>query len=74
MQIENTANLHTRRIFLKRIAIGAAALTTAALAFSKVKADQPSADSLPDADSIFAPRQQDVRKYWTGKLSSFRLR
>lgn len=74
-QIDTLAvNTYSRRTFLTRAALGAAAATVATLAAGRIVARGNSKASLPGQGSIFEPRRKDLLRHWQQKLSRFRLK
>ena len=71
---EATAATVSRRSFLKRALLGAAAATAASLAASRLLVKGDRSTELPGAGSIFEPRQSDLRRYWSNRLDRFRLK
>ncbi|MBI2172329.1 MAG: twin-arginine translocation signal domain-containing protein [Chloroflexi bacterium] len=74
MQAQNGAPIQSRRAFLRRVALGMATLSAAALVVNQPKAGQPRGAGLPGPGSIFEPRQKDLRSHWAQKLFRLRLR
>ena len=71
---EATVATVTRRSFLKRALLGAAAATAASLAASRLLVKGDRSTELPGAGSIFEPRQQDLRRYWSNRVDRLRLK
>ena len=71
---EATAATVSRRSFLKRALLGAAAATAASLAASRLLVKGDGSKELPGAGSIFEPRQADLKRYWSNRLDRFRLK
>ena len=71
---ETTAAGYSRRIFIKRALLGAAAMTAATLAAGRLFMGKTNSSQLPGTGSIFEPRPQDLQRHWGQKLSRFRLR
>ena len=71
---EATAATISRRSFLKRALLGAAAATAASLAAGRLLVKGDRSTELPGAGSIFEPRQEDLRRYWRNRMDRFRLR
>ena len=63
-----------RRIFLKRAALGLAALGAAAMAWGQPRRTQWTETGSAQNSSIFQPRRGDLVRHWREKLSRFRLR
>ena len=74
-QIDTVAvNTYSRRTFLTRAALGAAAATAATLAAGRLFALGKNQASLPGQGSIFEPRRKDLLRHWQQKLGRFRLK
>ncbi len=69
-----TVNTYSRRTFLTRAALGAAAATAATLAAGRLLVSGNNQTSLPGQGSIFEPRRKDLLRHWQQKLSRFRLK
>jgi hypothetical protein len=65
---------NSRRDFMKRVILGVAAATGAALAAGKLVGKGSKSGPLPGPGSIFEPRSQDLTRHWGDKLGRFRLR
>lgn len=65
---------YSRRAFMKRALLGAAAMTAATLAAGRLLMNKRSSSQLPGAGSIFEPRPQDIQRHWGQKLGRFRIR
>ena len=65
---------YSRRAFLKRILIVAAAATATTMAAGKLLRLDTQSSRLPGPGSIFEPRRQDLARHWREKLRHFRLR
>lgn len=68
------AATYSRRTFLTRAALGAAAATAATLAAGRIFALGKNQASLPGQGSIFEPRKNDLLRHWQQKLDRFRLK
>ena len=73
-QIAATQKAYSRRDFLKRAVLGAAAATAAALAAGKILSKGSKQTELPGPGSIFEPRRQALASHWRNRLGRFRLR
>jgi hypothetical protein len=74
-QIDKVAvNTYSRRTFLTRAALGAAAATAATLAAGRLLVGGKNQASLPGQGSIFEPRRKDLLRHWQQKLNWFRLK
>ena len=71
---EATAATISRRSFLKRALLGAAAATAASLAAGRLLAKGDRSTELPGAGSIFEPRKQDLKRYWGNRFDRLRLK
>ena len=71
---EATASTISRRSFLKRALLGAAAATAASLAAGRLLVKGDRATELPGAGSIFEPRKQDLKRYWGNRFDRLRLK
>ena len=71
---ETIAAGYSRRVFIKRALLSAAALTAATLAVGRLFKGNTGPSQLPGTGSIFEPRPQDLQRHWGQKLSRFRLR
>ena len=70
---EATAAAISRRSFLKRALLGAAAATAASLAASRLLVKGDRSTELPGS-GIFEPRQADLKRYWSNRLDKLRLK
>ena len=71
---ETTVVGYSRRVFIKRALLGAAAMTAATLAAGRLFMGNRGPSQLPGTGSIFEPRPQDLQRHWGQKFSRFRLR